>query len=289
MNTITYKSTTEEVVNFLKTSIASGIIYNSDYTLIKDILSSRYEKHERELVDMILKASPFVGNSRAWAKGTKELYDALSSNFYTASKFFKLYEKNFNDLEKEIGLETLFFVKYWSAVWVDLYVTAKPLIVKTRKPNPDAKPEDARTLENTGSCPVCGGNFKLEADGTIVRHGYKVEGREYRGSCFGVGFQPFEVSSHGAVKYLVALTIALNTEESSLQDLQETPPETLWCRYGRKQIAQGEVGYNSLLNVKLREKESKIRQLLSDTRFFKAKIKGWTPSTLPGILAGFTR
>lgn len=60
-----------------------------------------------------------------------------------------------------------------------------------------------RTREKTGSCPVCFSNIKItEGDQKIVLHGYRRPGTgTTHGSCFGVGYQAFELSEKGTEDY----------------------------------------------------------------------------------------
>ena len=92
---------------------------------------------------------------------------------------------------------------HWK-VLADMLIALKPLIVKGRKPTDNTKTATAkRTQENTGTCPVCDGNFKLY-NGHLVDHGFIVQGARI-GSCFGVGFEPWDISPLGAKEYLASL------------------------------------------------------------------------------------
>lgn len=56
-----------------------------------------------------------------------------------------------------------------------------------------------RDLTNTGTCPICFGNFKM-VNGLIGHHGFKRPGDGMlHGTCFGVWLKPFELSSGGDV------------------------------------------------------------------------------------------
>ena len=60
-----------------------------------------------------------------------------------------------------------------------------------------------RDLTNTGTCPVCEGNFKRDGKGGMVHHGYQRPGDGFiHGDCFAVGYQPWEISPAGAMAYL---------------------------------------------------------------------------------------
>lgn len=72
-----------------------------------------------------------------------------------------------------------------------------------RKLNMDPhEPAVPRTRENTGSCPVCFQNIKLTAN-KMVLHGYRRPGTgSTHGSCFGVGYESYELSDDGMKDYL---------------------------------------------------------------------------------------
>jgi len=73
----------------------------------------------------------------------------------------------------------------------------------------DHIPAAARTRDQTGSCPVCFQNVKL-AGGKLVLHGYKRPGSgTVHGKCFGVGYEPFEVSPKGVSDYLAQQLIPI--------------------------------------------------------------------------------
>jgi len=72
------------------------------------------------------------------------------------------------------------------------------------------KPVDQRSLQGTGTCPCCFRNVKL-VRGHMIRHGWEVQGQRQIGSyglswhsgpCFGVGYEPFEVSAQGTKDFV---------------------------------------------------------------------------------------
>ena len=98
------------------------------------------------------------------------------------------------------------FLEFWAPyiAVAEMLVAVKPFIVKGRKPaeNPS---ENARTIDHTGTCGCCNRNIKMNAGSQMWDHGYEIEGRgrgmhggygyKVGGSCFGVGYEPIEVSS----------------------------------------------------------------------------------------------
>lgn len=77
-----------------------------------------------------------------------------------------------------------------------------------------------RDLVNTGTCGVCEGNYKRDSGGGLVHHGYQRPGHGYIvGDCFGVGYQPWELSPKSVEKYLVRLDGLLRHWKEILADL----------------------------------------------------------------------
>ena len=79
-----------------------------------------------------------------------------------------------------------------------------------------------RDLTNTGTCPVCEGNFKRDGRGGMVHHGYQRPGDGFiHGDCFAVGYQAWEISPEGAVDYVAqALRPHLDGAKAYLAKLQ---------------------------------------------------------------------
>lgn len=104
--------------------------------------------------------------------------------------------QGFTEERKQSVLKVLY---KWEPIAQQLE-SAVPLIVKGRKTGERKTPP--RTLENTGTCPICGKNFKLDGSGKIISHGYVVQWHQHNGSCFGVGKLPWELSPQGAIDYV---------------------------------------------------------------------------------------
>lgn len=81
---------------------------------------------------------------------------------------------------------------------------AKLLGLPTVAEEREGKKLDARDFTNTGTCPVCEMNVKMRKGvQRLVHHGYERPGDGYIvGDCFGVGYAPWELSSHGKIDFL---------------------------------------------------------------------------------------
>lgn len=95
-----------------------------------------------------------------------------------------------------------------------VYAASVRLGIDTPEVEKKLKDLYVRDLTNTGTCPVCSGNFKRTTDGGLVHHGYQRPGDGYIvGDCFAVGYQPWELSSEGLVDF-VAQVLRPNLEQT---------------------------------------------------------------------------
>lgn len=105
------------------------------------------------------------------------------------------------------------FLEDWQEAF-EVLQAAKKDKVMGRKPRTEPRRTPERTLENTGTCPCCGKNVKMNG-GRLVDHGFTLKFGWRNGMCFGVNEQPWEVSPEGKVKYIDALV----RQAEKLEDL----------------------------------------------------------------------
>jgi hypothetical protein len=278
------------VIAQLQADITTGKVYNARFKEYKDRLSWIIWK-DKALCDLLLNSGDGSGgrtDNRTYP-GISKLYNALPSNVHEVASAAKVYAKLQNELPATIIEVATPYFEYWLKVR-ELLVKTKPLIVMGRQPSANVSEADRRTLENTGTCPVCERNHKLNR-GTMVAHGYVVEGREFVGRCFGVGELPWEVSKDGAIKFANLLARRLSNKQNLLREYRSASdsPDPIFDSRTRKYIHKSDVGYETLLKQLIAALDYEIKV---DTRYFdriRLKIEGWEPSTLPGILAGFAR
>ena len=159
------------------------------------------------------------------------------------------------------------------------------------------KPVDPRTLENTGTCPACFGNTKM-AKGRMMRHGWAVAGRRQRGvsglswhtgPCFGVGYEPFEVSPEGTKDYLKeSLLPDLKRAEDILDRLKARP--TLMVEVKRlsngdtkaEEINESHKDYERVLASRITEVQDRIEMLSQERAEITERIRTWEPRPLYG-------
>jgi hypothetical protein len=154
------------------------------------------------------------------------------------------------------------------------------------------KPVDPRTLQNTGTCPACFMNTKM-IKGRMIRHGWQVGGRRQRGvwgltwhsgPCFGVGYQPFELSPEGTKAYVrEALVPALAQTEDKIGKLKSRPLKlTVEIKGKPEEIDESHQDYERHLKTQLNHAEQTMKGLEAEHEDLKARINTWKLQPLPG-------
>ena len=152
-----------------------------------------------------------------------------------------------------------------------------------------------RDLTNTGTCGICGGNYKREADGGLHHHGYQRPGHGYLiGACFGTGKTPWELSSKPVRDYIDNALIpgikhrearALKLEAGRVESIQTRgdydyrtgsyKPETLTPADGAKFMKACEAAARGL-----RSEADMMKSAVND---YERAIASWELDELPEI------
>ena len=167
-----------------------------------------------------------------------------------------------------------------------------------RAPKPLAP--GARTLDGTGTCPACMHNVKMTRE-RIMRHGWSVQGNRGRGDyggswhtgpCFGVGYEPWEISPKGAIDLVARLEGVLGKLNKGLQTLNAKPKEISnpryekrWPRTGPEILTPEDPGYDAALKMGIMRKNEEIKHLNMDITDTKVRIAAWVPKALIGRVA----
>jgi hypothetical protein len=146
-------------------------------------------------------------------------------------------------------------------------------------------PAEARTRENTGTCPVCTGNYKLSmpeaSNPVLVLHGYRRPGWGHvSGECDAVGWQPLETSVTGAEKWLKKLEDALRVEKDKLQKLETNQVTELQDRKGHWHKV-GDHMFPSLYQNFESGVRSNVKLYGRDVETYRKLIAVWKPRPLP--------
>jgi hypothetical protein len=141
-------------------------------------------------------------------------------------------------------------------------------------------PAAARTRENTGTCPVCVGNYKL-SNGRLVLHGYMRPGWGHvRGECKGVDWPPLETSASGAKMWLEKLESDLKREKENLVKIETNQVSELRDRDGVWHKPGSNI-FRSLYERFERDTKSNIKLYEADVATYNKVISLWKPRPMP--------
>lgn len=239
----------------IKTALDSGSIYNVDYQDVKSSASSAFD-HSR---DVIRSAFFHAGAYKNRTPQETEIDNSIGYNLtaFPSKKLVKLLS-NAERTEFVAAVEVL--VAEWKPV-SDNLKALKPMVVKGRKPSETPRMTPERTLENTGTCSVCGRNVKLR-DGKIVDHGFALRFGFRNGMCPGVGFDPIEVSPEGLHAY------------------QDLLVRTKQCHEGTLAAVDSITDVRKRVTVRMNA-EQMVRWLEKDIEDVTYRIIDWKASPLP--------
>jgi len=186
------RQTIETITATFTAAIAAGKMWNVDFVETREALGRLFDTADDDIRDAI---EATMGRESAWELGG----DFICSNYSNfAGRITRLEKKLVNYPEAVAAVHA---VAAPFLTIIPLVVAVKPLVVKGRKPaeNPSMF---ARTIDHTGTCGCCNRNIKMNDSGKMWDHGYTIDGRghgygnSYKNgnSCFGVGYEPIEVS-----------------------------------------------------------------------------------------------
>jgi hypothetical protein len=199
-------------------------------------------------------------------------------------------------LEKEPGDKRIVFYKlgpWMKSIGFDLVSEAsKVLGMETPDEERALKNLYERDLTNTGTCAVCGGNFKRDGTG-IGNHGFQRPGDGMlHGRCCGVGYLPWELSPIGAEAYIKdALEPSKARAEERLEQLttgqitqfvdlqpgwQDRKPTNISRELEPERFARK-------LEIEIGHTKRYIAMLTNDIRVFTARVANWKPDELPEV------
>jgi len=139
-----------------------------------------------------------------------------------------------------------------------------------------------RTRESTGSCSVCFQNIKLR-NGTLVLHGYKRPGHGSAvGNCFGVGYEPFELSSKGCKDYLDK---RLEPQHERIKDLQHRLKadeiDSIFILWSHRTVTRDDPQWKVEFKRFAESTESELKALEEEINAYKKLIAKWKERPLP--------
>lgn len=268
--------TTTNLLELLSSFIASGSIPNSRYSEIKASLSWEFEKKEQKARQEILKLRAEASEDAETHNNLTDLYYAIPGSIYQIRRFSRdlVNYPSAPHGSKELVQD---FLKV-----LDLLDQAKPLIKKGKAQSqlPSSKP--ARTLKNTGTCPICGKNVKLSPCGLLVSHGYSREEGYHTADCFGRGYEPLEISYIALENFICMVESYKAKEELYLFQLERNEIKRIYSHQFKKHISEGEAGWNQTITSHIYKTRSNINTADLEIRIRKEQVANWKPGTLPG-------
>lgn len=276
------KMTFDELNAALDNCIEAGVIYNVDF---KDWTS--YGANRMLEADIRAIREEFIYNGKFQDRTEEELnlIDSLNDSIvqFPTKKTMNILGDMLN---VGVAKAVINLVLKWKPV-AEKFRNLKPMVVKGRKPADKPRKTEERTLKNTGTCPICGKNVKMDATGKLVAHGFTIRYGFQEGNCFGVGYEPVEVSPVGMVDYAKVLEEAIDRFSTQKTKMMEERPVLYRTEgYGRNkkiiEIKDGDSGYQHVLNNQVHNLETTIRHMGLDLNMFKERIDAWKPLPLPG-------
>lgn len=157
---------------------------------------------------------------------------------------------------------------------------AKALVVKGRRPNPEAEARKAARLASVvpmarATCGCCFGDQAVLPNGKIHDHGYMLRGSWNKtASCYGRAFRPLEVSDEGP-RFMVEM--AERAEAQIVADLAITPTTiTTQGRNGKlTTTTPADADWTRRLASRTAELESELRSVRSDLETFRKTVADW--------------
>ena len=150
------------------------------------------------------------------------------------------------------------------------------------------KSQQPRTDVHVGMCGVCGGDFKCKPeDGDhLVKHGYQRPGIGYLiGECFGVGYQPYELSADACRAFDAYLAKTERAAQAQLALLRSgavselpNPEYSRWTAAREPAVVEpGHVRWPEAMRFAIAQQEMMLRHLASDREVMAARIAAWAP------------
>lgn len=270
--------TLEELVNAVDRALDMGTIRKADFDIIKNRLSRLYEK---KFIDSIRERFTYGGKWEGHTEQELELIDSIPYNLtqFPSKKMLRLLNALLDsDPSNEVANTIKNEMGQWETLSSKLRELKGMIVTGRRKLEPSERKTKIRTLDNTGTCSVCGRNVKL-SNGNIVDHGYKVYfGRN--GSCFGTGYPPVEVSKEGIVAFRDMLVQDMFKTKERIKTLSEPGDQSTFYVMD-KRITPEHKNYDRLKKRYIEDLERMIERFEREIELQNKRIAEWKPSDLP--------
>ncbi len=250
----------------------AGIVYNVDWNEIKRGVNGALEHgYKVKVVAPYLALEHEAGDRGVPRAIVLDLYYSGEPQIHVTK------EKKIAKLETTFGNHWMVKAArdYLESVrpLIELANEVKATLTKARKPRTTERETPERTIENTGTCAVCGMNVKRDKRGNIVDHGYRVSWHERQGGCYGVGYPPIELSPKGAENYLAMIRPMLERAEKVVAEFAAKYDEDT-LSYGIFRLPEDE-------RKRYTNADSTVRHAGRDVKRFEKIIAEWKATDLP--------
>lgn len=271
----------------LNDALTANSIYNVDYNDLRDGLKWRYEK-ALDILHSDFIALRDMGVSEIVYNNDISMFCDFNQAAGRIKRLSKLQPSKTEAIVLDVYIATLAEIDALNTAFKSL----KPVIIKGRKPNQDKTPQQiADELKGTGICAICGRRQKIDGKDKMVHHGYQMSERYHAGyrigSCFGVGYAPYELSNEANIKFAPVLANHKANIEHSLKylnsgkitsvDVKKTKWEGKLVEYTVTYTSvENPVEFKREIESRISSHESQLRMINDDIKNNDAKIAGWT-------------
>jgi len=245
LNTL-FAHTRIDILDLIDSAIEAGMIYNVDYKTVKEAANRKMEEgYQNSVVATYLSMTCEMRQATV----SPEMSEALYYSAYPQAHTLNARDKAITKLEKtdpnhwmvKAAREYLELVR----PVIEKLVIIKGTVVKGRKPSDKPRLTPERTLENTGTCSVCGRNVKLNGTGQIVAYLNALEAHK--------------ISQENALPKAIEAAEALALKQKGFEDNRE-----------ERAVRNAPQGIESL-----------IRHLGHDIKMFTTIVIEWVAKPLP--------
>lgn len=285
----------EEAVSTLERAATEKSIYNVEYDTAKEWINRSLEEALKPVYNTFLEGHR-AQIQESWRDGVTDHLSSYCGMHQVSGRLNNLSKKKY----ARYGGSLQPFIDLYNEMLpiCALYKSLKQYVVMGRKPNPNRVPDEI-SLKGTGTCSVCYNLQKLDANDKLVHHGFRITDGvghplgERVGTCYGVGFQPYEFSSLGCTAFLDnVLRPDLQRNEEHLGKLQRGEIKQFTVSIRKSRISETEFvtyresdsdphHYQACLARDIQNTESQIRQLKFSIELYETRVSEWTKKELP--------
>lgn len=265
-------------INYLNEGVAAGAIRNARLNDAKSWLSTLIWDAWRQEV------SPKIDrNERTWSEPLRKLFD-------------NLYLSGLNDImvankklakTKATGEEVETLRAFVNEV-LPLAQAAQSLkanVLKGREPSKEP-PKPVNPNKIVKQCPCCYRDIAVGPSGKMVHHGYDRPGHGHQtASCWGIDFEPLQVSTKGLEYVIAARTVRLTQDRAYRETLNTATEVSVWSGLRRDVVKVGEPGWDWALERAKNETDYTINRTAAALRVDKYVLRNWKPGVTHAVPA----